>query len=116
MNDRPHVAPVWYGYDDGHVHILTGGRKLENASQNPRVAISIEKHADGDAEWMVVMQGTAATITDSARINDAARRIFSKYLGPTEAEWAEYYREALTDEPNNTLLDVRIGSATATRF
>ena len=28
--NRPHVAPVWYGYRDGVLSVLTGGKKLAN--------------------------------------------------------------------------------------
>lgn len=42
VDDRPHVAPVWYLYDDGVVSFVTSGRKLRNLRQNPRVALSIE--------------------------------------------------------------------------
>ncbi|MFW5949222.1 MAG: pyridoxamine 5'-phosphate oxidase family protein [Halolamina sp.] len=36
VDDRPHVAPVWYLYDDGVVSFVTSGRKLRNVRQNPR--------------------------------------------------------------------------------
>ncbi len=44
---RPHVAPVWYHYGDGTVSILTGGRKLANIRENPRVAVSFQKDTAG---------------------------------------------------------------------
>jgi nitroimidazol reductase NimA-like FMN-containing flavoprotein (pyridoxamine 5'-phosphate oxidase superfamily) len=25
-DDRPHVAPVWYGYRDGVLSVITGGK------------------------------------------------------------------------------------------
>ena len=52
VNGRPHVAPLWYAYDDGVLSVLTTGKKLANIQQNPQVAVSIEKNTDGDAEWM----------------------------------------------------------------
>lgn len=113
-DDRPRVAPVRYASADGHV-LATGGRKLANARANPRVAISIEKRTDGAPEWMAVVLGTADAVTDPSRIADAARRVFPKSLGPDESEWDEYYRRDPTDDPTSTLLDVRVGSATATR-
>ncbi|WP_231186481.1 pyridoxamine 5'-phosphate oxidase family protein [Haladaptatus sp. DYF46] len=113
VDDRPHVAPVWYAYDDGELFVLTGGKKLANIEENPRVAISIEKNSDGDAEWMVSLLGSATIHEESERINEAAREIFAKYLGPDEEAWPEYYRQSLTDDPPNTLLEIQVASATA---
>lgn len=67
-DDRPHVAPVWYGYRDGVVYFLTGGRKLENVRANPRVALSIERATDGDVHWNVTLLGTATVEDDPDRI------------------------------------------------
>lgn len=116
VDDRPHVAPVWYAYDDGVLSVLTDGKKLENLRQNPRVAVSIERTVDGDAEWMVTLLGTATLHTESGRINEAARAIFSKYVGADEEEWPEYYREALSDDPSGTLVEIELASGTATQF
>lgn len=117
INGRPHVAPVWYAYEDGRLSILTTGKKLVNIQQNPQVAVSIEKNTDGNAEWMATLLGTATVYSDeTARINEAARDVFPKYLGPDEDTWPEYQRQALTDEPPESLIDIEIASATATRF
>lgn len=116
VTDRPHVAPVWYAYDEGLLSVLTGGKKLAHIQQNPRVAVSIEKHTNGDAEWMVSLLGTATVHTESTRINEAARDVFPKYLGSDEEEWPEYHQQALTDEPPNPLIEIEIASATPTRF
>ena len=78
-DDRPHVAPVWYGYDDGVLSTLTGGRKLANCRKNPRVAVSIERLREGDPVWMVAMQGVAEVNEDPTRIEAARDRIFPKY-------------------------------------
>lgn len=116
VDDRPHVAPVWYAYDDGTLSLLTGGKKLANVQENPRVAVSIEKNSNGDAEWMATLLGTGTIQTDSTRINEAAYDVFSKYLDANEEEWPEYYRQALSDEPQNTLIEIDIASATATQY
>ncbi|WP_248905854.1 pyridoxamine 5'-phosphate oxidase family protein [Halocatena marina] len=116
VDDRPHVAPVWYAYDDGTLSLLTGGKKLANVQENPQVAVSIEKNTNGDAEWMATLLGTGTVQTDSTRINEAARDVFTKYLGANEEEWPEYYRQALSDEPQSTLIEIDIASATATRY
>lgn len=111
-DDRPHVAPVWYHYDDGHVYVFTGGRKVENVRANPRVALSIEAHEDGRAEWMVAMQGTARVVADEERAREMVRPVFETYLGPDPEEWPDYYRKSLTDGPDGTLLDVEVATAT----
>lgn len=117
VDGRPHVAPVWYAYDDELLTILTTGRKLANIQQNPQVAVSIEQNTDGNAEWMATLLGTATVYSDeAARINEAARDVFSKYLGPDEETWPEYQRQALTDDPPEALIEVDIASATAMRF
>lgn len=107
-DDRPHVAPVWFLYEDGHLLVLTGGRKLANVRANPRVAVSIE-HTDGD-HWLVVVRGTATVVTDPDRVRDVAARLFEKYTGDPGA-----YTDADGD-PEGTLVDVRIGSATFQTF
>lgn len=115
-DDRPHVAPVWYHYDDDHVLLFTGGRKVANIRKNPRVALSIEAHEDGRAEWMVAMQGTARIVEDEARVRDAVRPVFGKYLGSDVEAWPEDYRESLREGPEGTLLDVEVASATRTVY
>jgi nitroimidazol reductase NimA-like FMN-containing flavoprotein (pyridoxamine 5'-phosphate oxidase superfamily) len=79
VDDRPHVAPVWYVYEDGVLSFVTSGRKLENLRRNPRVAVSIERAAEGSVEWSVTMLGTATVVESEARVNPVADRIFEKY-------------------------------------
>ena len=96
---RPHVAPVWYHYADGVFEVLTTGRKLANVRENPRVAVSVQKDADGRAEWMVTLRGTATVIEDEDERRAAAARINPKY----DSEADEY--------PENLLVRVDVGSA-----
>lgn len=114
-DDRPHAAPIWYGYDDGVVEFLTEGRKLENVRANPRVALSIQDDTDGDAEWFVTLLGTATVVDDHDRTVEAARRVFGKYLGDPET-WDDRYRKYLDGSPRKILVRVEVGSATATRY
>ncbi|GAA0674132.1 pyridoxamine 5'-phosphate oxidase family protein [Natronoarchaeum mannanilyticum] len=99
VDDRPHVAPVWYDYADGVVEVLTGGRKLRDIRENPKVAISVQKAVGGDAEWMVALHGTAEIVDDEAATREAARRINAKY-GASEDAYAE-----------NVLVRIDVGSA-----
>ena len=97
---RPHVAPVWYDYDDGTLELLTTGRKLANVRANPRVAVSVQKDEGGDAQWMVTLLGTATVVDDEAATREVTRRINEKYGAPADA-----YDE-------NALVRVDVGSAT----
>lgn len=116
VNGRPHVAPVWYGYDDGVLSILTTGKKLANIQQNPQVSVSIEQNTDGNAEWMATLLGTATVYDETARVNETAWDVFPKYLGSDEDTWPEYLQQALSDDPPESLVEIEIASATATRL
>lgn len=96
---RPHVAPVWYRYEDGTVELTTTGRKLENIRSNPRVSLAVQKGRAGIPEWTVTLLGTAEMIDDVAENRAANERINGKY-GVDPKSWEE-----------NTLVRVRIGSA-----
>jgi len=84
LGDRPHVAPVWYLYDDGVVSFVTSGRKLRNLRENHRVALSIEKVDESGVEWTVTMLGTATVSDDPERVDPFQRRIDEKYDNETE--------------------------------
>jgi PPOX class probable F420-dependent enzyme len=99
-DEKPHVAPVWYHYDDGTLEVLTGGRKLANVRTNPRVAVSVQKDEGGRAQWMVALRGTATIVEDPEEQRAAAGRINPKYGADSD----EY--------PENTLVRVDVGSAT----
>jgi PPOX class probable F420-dependent enzyme len=104
VDDRPHVAPVWYRYEDGTVEVVTGGRKLRNIRENPRVALSVQKDVGGDAEWMVALRGTATVIEDDAENREATRRINEKYGADEDAY------------DQNTLVRIDVASATVRTY
>ena len=97
--DRPHVAPVWYRYEDGTVEVMTTGRKLENLRANPRVSLAVQKEDAGIPEWTVTALGTAAVIEDEDANREANRRINEKY-GVEPDAWE-----------GNTLVRIDVGSA-----
>ncbi|PSP81610.1 pyridoxamine 5'-phosphate oxidase [Halobacteriales archaeon QS_1_68_20] len=101
---RPHVAPVWYRYDDGTVEVVVDGRKLANVRGNPRVALSVQQDQGGNPEWMVTLLGTATVVEDDDVFQAANRRINEKYGAPGDA-----YAE-------NTLVRVDVGSATSKTY
>lgn len=106
VEGRPHVAPVWYEYEDGHLYVLTGGKKARNVRRNPRVAVSIERAEGPDVEWSATLLGTARIVEDPDRIREVSRRINANYRGEDET----------SDTSGGVLLDIRVGSATAQRY
>lgn len=100
VDDRPHVAPVWYRYAEGAIEIVTTGRKLANIRQNPRVAVSVQKDTAGDTDWFVTLLGTATIIENEQETQQVTRKINAKYDVPPDA-WDD-----------NTLVRIDVGSAT----
>ncbi|MCU4974086.1 pyridoxamine 5'-phosphate oxidase family protein [Halobacteria archaeon AArc-m2/3/4] len=90
-DDRPHVAPIWYYYENETIEFVTGGRKLENIRENPKVSLSIEKSENGHGQWHVVLFGTAEVITDEDELWAGRTRLFQRYRGrdPTLEEDGE---------------------------
>ncbi|ELY53312.1 pyridoxamine 5'-phosphate oxidase family protein [Natronolimnohabitans innermongolicus] len=101
VDERPHVAPVWYRYeaDTETVEIVTTGQKLANIRANPRVSLSIQADDDGRTRWTVTLRGTATVIEDEAETAAARRRINAKY-GADRGAYDE-----------NTLVRIDVGSA-----
>ena len=97
---RPHVAPLWYTYDDGVVEVVTTGRKLADLRANPYVSLSVEKSEAGHPEWMVTLRGTATVVEDEEQFLEVNRRINRKY-GADDDAW-----------DGNTLVRIEVGSAT----
>lgn len=79
VGDDPHVAPLWYRYEDGEIEIATTGRKLENLRTNPKVALSIQSAENGMPEWMVAFQGSAMVVDDEEASHAGKGRIHEKY-------------------------------------
>ena len=104
VDGRPHVAPVWYAYEDGTVEVVTTGRKLANVEANPRVAMSIQQDEGGRTEWMVTLLGLATVVDDEAATREATRRINRRY-GADETAWSE-----------NVLVRIDVGSASYRRY
>jgi nitroimidazol reductase NimA-like FMN-containing flavoprotein (pyridoxamine 5'-phosphate oxidase superfamily) len=101
---RPHIAPLWFVYDDGVVEVVTTGRKLDDLRENPFVSLSVEKSERGRAEWMVSLRGTATVVADDEASREANARINRKY-GVDEDAWDD-----------NTLVRIDVGSASARTY
>lgn len=98
VDNRPHVAPVWYRLEAGLIEIMTTGQKLANIRQNPRVALSVQKDEHGHPEWVVNLRGRATPIEDQGLTREQNAKLNRKY-DADEDSWSE-----------NTLVRVEIGS------
>jgi nitroimidazol reductase NimA-like FMN-containing flavoprotein (pyridoxamine 5'-phosphate oxidase superfamily) len=87
---------------------MTGGRKLQNVRENPRVAVAIEEADGADAAWRVVLRGTARVVETPERVRAARDALFEKYHGPE-------YDEAETEE-GGALVEVVLGSGDVERY
>lgn len=121
-DNRPHVAPVWYGYQDGVVSFITGGKKLRNIQSNPQVALSLEKASTDSVEWNVTLLGTATIYDDEARIAAASDWIYDAYDDDDTAS-DDSNEEAQPDDGDEdaneyeyALVRVEIGSASWTIY
>lgn len=124
VDDRPHVAPVWFVLDDDAdaVWLFTGGRKLENIDRNPRVALSIES-ADraGSVDWQATLLGTAARVDDPERAAWVERRLAETYAMHADDESGELGDDQGDDQydgevSSEGLVRVDVASATLTEF
>ena len=73
----PHVAPVWFLYEDGVVKVLaeTGTVKIKNLKREPRVSVSIA--TDQRPYEYVIVNGLAEV--SGGDISDILRRISVHY-------------------------------------
>lgn len=101
---RPHVAPLWYRYEDGVIEIMTTGEKLANIRANPRVALSVQKDGQGIPDWMVTVRGHARPLEDETLAKEQNSKLNRKY-GVDEDAWE-----------GNTLIRIDIGSVSYKQF
>lgn len=112
VDNQPHVAPVWYVYEDGKILITTSGKKAQNARKNPKVAVSIEENENGIAKGMVTVQGTAEIRDDPEIVKRISKKIYTKYLGENTDEWDEFFQKQITDPyPESVIIEVNISDA-----
>ena len=80
VDGKPHIAPLWYRYDDGSIEIATTGQKLANIRRNPSVVLGIQSaDEDGMPDWYVSIFGTATIVEDDEESRAGRRRIHRKY-------------------------------------
>jgi PPOX class probable F420-dependent enzyme len=73
---RPHAMPVWGLWLDDRFYFSTGrrSRKARNLAANPRCVVCTERAAEA-----VIVEGTAATVTDAAIVETLLRPYERKY-------------------------------------
>jgi hypothetical protein len=76
----PHAMPVWGIWVDNRFFFSTGAKsvKARNLTANTSCVICTEKSAEA-----VVVEGTAAPLTDAARLKEVAPHYARKYKGST---------------------------------
>lgn len=79
----PHIAPIWYVYENGKLYLSTGpqSRKVRNIRANSKVAFCVDV---GEAFYdlkAVVGKGTARILTDKKFSDEIGKKILQKYLG-----------------------------------
>ncbi|HWL48839.1 MAG TPA: pyridoxamine 5'-phosphate oxidase family protein [Acidimicrobiia bacterium] len=84
---KPYVTPMAFVVDDGRILFRTRpGRKLEAIVENPAVCIEACSFDESTGEWQsVIVNGTAAQVTDPAVGEHAVTLLLEKYasqLGP----------------------------------
>jgi hypothetical protein len=74
----PHALPVWGVWDDDDLRFMfscdTGSRKARNIGANPRIVFTVD-----DTVECISVEGSAAPITDPARVDTWVRRYVDKY-------------------------------------
>lgn len=75
-NATPHAMPVWGIWVDGRMYFSTGSQsvKARNLAANASCTICTEKASEA-----VVVEGTASSITDAARIAELSSHYSRKY-------------------------------------
>lgn len=117
VEGQPHVAPVWYHYEDGVIQITTAGKKVRNVRRNSRVAVSIQTDEEGFPEWVVHFQGEATVVDDVEGIKRGTRNVYEHYIGDDPDVWDEYWRTQITDpDEERFVIEVVIDSVVSKRF
>lgn len=96
---RPHAAPVWYLWDGQSIYFSSEktSQKAKNLAAQPAIVV----HA-GDGDDVIILEGTAAIVTDPdewARVNQAYGE---KYVDPHSGAHA-----TITEGDNLYRVDVK---------
>ena len=96
----PHIAPVWYRFEDGAFLVLTerGSRKHRNIERDPRVAFCID---DEHPPYHTVLVNGRVTVEDAPG-REWREALAIHYLG--DAAGKRYIAENM--HPNNIMLRI----------
>jgi PPOX class probable F420-dependent enzyme len=80
---RPHVVPVWYLWEEGHLFFETARKavKANNLRTNPHIAITVDVTAGGLRLKYVILEGQAAFIEERRTVRQIAEKIYNRYVG-----------------------------------
>ncbi len=76
----PHALPVWGVWDDDDLRFMfscaASSQKARNIAANPRIVFTVDETVE-----CISVEGTAAPITDPARMDTWVQRYVNKYGG-----------------------------------
>ncbi len=87
---KPHIAPVWFLYENGIIYTTTGkdSVKARNIRNNPHITLSIDT-TEGGLNNRGVIMAEKAKIIENESSSDVAKKIFTKYLGSIDRPHAK---------------------------
>ncbi len=99
-DERPHVVPVWFIWDDSHLYFISAGKlqKSKNLAHQSWTVVHL-----GDGDDVVILQGPAKIVTDREETERADAVYRAKYVDPGSGAQATVF------EPDANLyrVDVR---------
>jgi len=99
-NGSPHVAPLWYQYDNGNLYMITGSSvlKTRNIRRDSRVAVAIS--TDQEPYRYVLLEGNAEI--GNSGVEQVTRSLCIRYRG--QEEGAKMAEELLSGEDTVILI------------
>ncbi len=96
----PHIAPLWYQYDNGNLYMITGSSvlKTRNIRRDSRVAVAIS--TDQEPYKYVLLEGSAEV--SNSGVEQFTRSLCIRYRG--QEEGAKMAEELLSDEDTVILI------------
>jgi PPOX class probable F420-dependent enzyme len=104
---QPHVAPVWFLWEDGCVWISSykSTRKIIDLKRNPKCAIVVDVEESQGGLTAVTIEGSAELVSDPHEETRAMiARIYTKYLGVDGILAAE--PQSWLNSPENLLIKI----------
>ncbi|MET7615384.1 pyridoxamine 5'-phosphate oxidase family protein [Streptomyces sp. NPDC005408] len=110
---RPHVTPLIAVWHDGGLHFCTGAdeRKAKNLRDNQEVVLTTGANALDEGNDLVI-EGTAARVSDETRLRALADAYVDKY----GADWTFEVRDGEFVHEGGTALVFRVEPRTAFGF